>query len=44
MLWNNPQIEIEHDRTEAENEWDYSGLSERLKNKVCRKENEQNNT
>lgn len=35
LLWNNPQIEIEHDRMEAEvEEYDDVRLSSRIKNKL----------
>jgi len=34
FLWNNPQIEIEHDMMEAESEFDEVGLSSRIVNKL----------
>lgn len=34
LLWNNPQVEIEHDIMEAEQEYDDIGLSDRLRNKL----------
>lgn len=35
LLWNNPQVEIEHDRMEAEvEEYDDVRLSSRIKNKL----------
>ena len=34
LLWNNPQIEIEHDRMEAEQEYDDIGISDRLRNRL----------
>lgn len=34
LLWNNPEIEIEYDIMEAEQEYDGIGLSSRLKNKL----------
>ena len=34
LLWDNPQIEIEHDVMEAEVEFDGVGLSSRLRNKL----------
>ena len=34
LLWNNPQIEIEHDVMEAEQEYDDIGISDRLRNKL----------
>ena len=39
MLWNNPDIEIEHDTLEREgecDEYDDLQLAQRLKNKICR--------
>ena len=37
MLWNNPDIEIEHDLLEAEfEEYNDLQLAQRLKNKICR--------
>ena len=36
LLWNNPQIEIEHDIMEAEQEYDDIGISDRLRNKLRR--------
>lgn len=37
MLWNNPDIETEHDMLEAElEEYDDLRLTQRLKNKICR--------
>ena len=36
LLWNNPQIEIEHDIMEAEQEFDDVGISDRLRNKLRR--------
>jgi len=36
LLWNNPQIEIDHDRIEAEGEFDGVELSGKLKNKLRR--------
>lgn len=34
LLWNNPQIEIEHDVMEAVWEFDDTGLSSRLRSKL----------
>lgn len=37
MLWNNPDIEIEHDKIEAKlEEYGDLRLAQRLKNKICR--------
>ena len=36
LLWNNPQIEIEHDIMEAEREYDDIGILDRLRNKLRR--------
>lgn len=36
LLWNNSQIEIEHDIMEAEQEYDGIGISSRLRNKLSR--------
>lgn len=37
LLWNNPQIEIEHDVMEAEGEFDGVRLSNKIKNKLNNK-------
>ena len=34
LLWSNPQIEIEHDKMEAERGFDDTGLSSRLRSKL----------
>ena len=37
MLWNNPDIELEHDKLEVElGEYDGLRLAQRLKNRICR--------
>jgi len=35
FLWNNPQVEIEHDRMEAEREYD--DIPSRIRNKMRRR-------